>query len=100
MSIWRICVQKNNIQILFCLLQIPPFKEFSLINKRVYFDSKTKWEDIIKDLPMDTLSVFFIDGTIFQNEKWDTIRDNYLILKRCDFSLEDLQKSNFIITYP
>ncbi len=69
-------------------------------NKRGYFDSKTTWEENIKNLPSDTLSVFFIDGSTFENEEWDTIMDNYLILKRYDFSIEDLEKSNFTITYP
>jgi len=69
-------------------------------NKRGYFDSKTPWEENIKNLPSDTLSVFFIDGSTFENEEWDTIRDNYLILERYDFSIEDLKKSNFTITYP
>jgi hypothetical protein len=69
-------------------------------NKRGYFDSKTTWEENIKNLPSDTLSVFFIDGSIFENEEWDTIKDNYLILKRYDLSIEDLEKCNFTITYP
>tara|TARA_R110002050_G_scaffold300435_1_gene469783 strand:+ start:1819 stop:2235 length:417 start_codon:yes stop_codon:yes gene_type:complete len=69
-------------------------------NKRSYFDSKTTWEENIKNLPSDTLSVFFIDGITFENEEWETIRDNYNILKRYDFSIEDLEKSNFTIVYP
>ncbi len=69
-------------------------------NKRGYFDSKTPWEENIKNLPSDTLSVFFIDGNTLENEEWDTIRDEYLILERYDLSLEDLKKNNFTITYP
>lgn len=68
--------------------------------KRGYFDSKTTWEENVKDLPSDTLSVFFIDGSTFENEEWDTIRDEYLIIERYDLSIEDLEKSNFTITYP
>lgn len=69
-------------------------------NKRGYFDSKTPWEENIKNLPSDTLSVFFINGNTFENEEWDKIRDEYLILERYDLSIEDLEKSNFTITYP
>jgi hypothetical protein len=69
-------------------------------NKRGYFDSETTWKENIKNLPSDTLSVFFIDGSTFENEEWDTIQNNYLILKRYDLSIEDLEKSNFTITYP
>ncbi len=69
-------------------------------NKRGYFDSRTPWEENIHYLPSDTLSVFFIDGSTFENEEWDEIRDEYLVSERYDFSSEDLEISNFTITYP
>jgi len=69
-------------------------------NKRGYFDSKTTWKENLSSLPSDTLSVYFIDGSTFENEEWEVIKGNYLIIKRYDLSIEDLEKSNFIISYP
>ena len=69
-------------------------------NKIWYYDSKNKWNENIKKLPADTLSVFLIDADIFENKDWNTICDNYLILKRYDLSIEDLEKTDYTITYP
>lgn len=51
-------------------------------------------------LPADTLSVFFIDNAIYDNEPWDSIRVNYQILRRLDLSIEDLKANNYTIKYP
>lgn len=40
-------------------------------NKRGYFDSKTPWQENIKKIPSDTLSVFFIDGNTFETKDWE-----------------------------
>ncbi len=64
------------------------------------FDSRTRWEEIIKGLPRDTLSVYFIDGKVYDTVPWDSIRVHYKILERRDFSLEELQKLDFRISYP
>jgi hypothetical protein len=49
---------------------------------------------------MDTLMVFIFDSNIIENKNWDTIVKNYMILKRYDLSLFDLEGMNWTITYP
>ena len=46
------------------------------------------------------MSVFIFDSEVLENIEWKEIRDNYMILKRYDLSLEDLQKLDFTLYYP
>lgn len=63
-------------------------------------DSRTKWEDNIQKLPRDTLSIFIIDSEEYENKSWNEVKNNYLILKRYDLSLENLKALNWTVTYP
>jgi hypothetical protein len=56
------------------------------------------WED--KFQYIDTLMIFIFDEETLQIVPWDTIQEKYMILKRYDLSLEDLQGMNWTITYP
>jgi hypothetical protein len=49
---------------------------------------------------IDTLSVFVFDAQVLENTPWDTVKVKYLVLKRFDLSFDDLNKLNWIITYP
>jgi hypothetical protein len=49
---------------------------------------------------IDTLSVFIFDAQVLENTPWDTVKAKYIILKRYDLSLDDLNKLNWTITYP
>ncbi len=60
----------------------------------------SKWEDRFKALPSDTLSIFVFDAQQLDTTSWTKMRDEYKILKRYDFSLRDLQRLDFTITYP
>jgi hypothetical protein len=51
-------------------------------------------------LPADTLSFFIFDYEIIERYDWQTIRDNYMILVRYDFSHADLKKLKWNIYYP
>ena len=54
-----------------------------------------------KDLiTSDTMMVYVFDAQVLDNSTWDVVKENYLILKRFDLSLEDLRKNNWKITYP
>jgi len=59
-------------------------------DKRSYFEH----------LPADTLTIFFVDNAVYENEPWDSIQVNYKILKRLDLSIDDLKELNYKITYP
>ena len=65
-----------------------------------FFDTKEEWADFFADLPADTLSVFFIKGTVFDSLSMETIRNQNLVLKRKDLSFKEVLDSNFIIAYP
>jgi len=69
--------------------------------KGLAYITSDRYEKIIKDLPKDTLSVFFIHVDLSQKyTTWQEIRENCDILKRYDLSLTDLQILNFTIPYP
>lgn len=54
-----------------------------------------------KDLiPYDTLMVYVFDSEVLESTSWETVKANYLILKRYDLSLQDLKNTNWTITYP
>ncbi len=46
------------------------------------------------------LMLYIFNNKTVESVPWDTIRQNYLILKRYDLSLEDLDSLNWTITYP
>ena len=68
--------------------------------ERYYFTSQVPYEEIFQQLPRDTMSFFFFDYEIFSSLDWEEIRDNRRFLKRYDFSLEDLKRLNWTVTYP
>jgi len=59
------------------------------------------WEEIIAGdrIPSDTLMVFVFDAYI-ENTDWSDVVNDYMVLKRFDLSLEDLEKMDWTIAYP
>jgi hypothetical protein len=51
-------------------------------------------------LPMKRVMVFIYDEKTIKTIFWDTIKAKKLYLKRYDLKLEDLQNSNWRISYP
>jgi hypothetical protein len=59
------------------------------------------WESFFQTrIDSDTLMVFIIDEEVLLNNPWDTVRKNYMILKRYDLSLQDLIDLDWTVTYP
>jgi hypothetical protein len=59
------------------------------------------WESIFSGrIDSDTLQVFAYSKDSVQLSKWDYIEENYLILDRKEFSLNDLQQSNWQVEFP
>jgi hypothetical protein len=50
--------------------------------------------------PTDTLSVFFFDPDTLAKYEWETIRKEYKVLVRYDFSHADLKRLEWRIYYP
>jgi len=62
------------------------------------------YEDVIKSLPKDTLSIFIINIDSVGKFTWEEIRQGYKILRRYDLSLSDIRclymNSCPVIPYP
>jgi len=57
-------------------------------------------EGIIKTTQHETIMYFIYDANLLETTSWDTIVKYYMILKRYDLTIEDLQRSDWTITYP
>jgi len=55
---------------------------------------------IINELPKDTLSFYFFDPNVIENEGWEKVRDEYLVLRRYDLSEDDLRTLDFTVPFP
>jgi hypothetical protein len=75
--------------------------QFSLIRpssmQDKFYNSPSK--GIFSD-KIDTLSVFIFSKYVLMNYQWDIVKSKYMILKRYDLGLNDLEKLNWIVTYP
>lgn len=69
-------------------------------SSRYIYYSGIKWEDIFENLPQDTLSVYIFHADTLNKYTWEIVRNDYMILKRYDLSLDDLKKGDFTIKYP
>jgi hypothetical protein len=58
------------------------------------------WERAFKEDIQQKILVFIFDASIVENTPWDTIRSKYLVLKRYDLTLKDLDSLNFKAAYP
>lgn len=67
---------------------------------KFFIDKREPWSEEINDLAADTLSIFFFEKTSFEDSSWTKIRDNYMVLRRYDLSLQDLERIDFDVTYP
>jgi len=74
-------------------LKTKPYSKNSISTRYCY-------DRIMQYLDSDTISVFIFDAQIVETVTWDTIRKNYMILKRYDLSYPDLVRLNWQITYP
>jgi len=48
----------------------------------------------------DTVYVYVFDAAVVDTTPWDIVAKDYLVLKRYDLSLEDLQRLDWQVTYP
>jgi hypothetical protein len=98
----------NNSLLVFYQLNYPDTSlqkikpDLTMVQQRSYglIVSETKWDDLIKQNNDQMLWIFFLAGGTFEKYSWDTVRSQYIILKRMNFSLDSLQKLNWIVQYP
>ena len=58
------------------------------------------YEGVMSSPKSDTIMVYVFDAQVLETTPWDTVTANNMYLKRYDLSLQDLQNSNWTITYP
>lgn len=68
--------------------------------KAFQFSTTDKLSKYFSELPVDTLSVFFVSQDTVSKYSWNQIKTRYLILKRQDISLDDLKDKSYLIFYP
>ena len=48
----------------------------------------------------DTVFVYIFDASVIENTPWEVVARDYLVLKRYDLTLSDLQRLDWRVTYP
>ena len=66
-------------------------KEIKHGSRYIYY-SGIKWDEVLSMLPNDTMSVFIFHTDTLNKYAWEDVRDRYMILKRYDFSFEDMKR--------
>ncbi len=65
-----------------------------------YFSGRVDWEGVYSEAPNGILSVFYFSLDTINYYPWDTIKEQYKVLRRDDFSLDDLMDRDFSLSYP
>ena len=47
-----------------------------------------------------TMQLFIFNSNVIENIPWDSIVKHYMVLKRYQFTVSDMEKGNWTITYP
>jgi len=81
---------------------ILPVEEINIrdLSGNVFVGNNADFIRIINDLPKDTLSFYFFDANVIENEGWEKVRDEYLVLRRYDLSEDDLRTLDFTVPFP
>lgn len=58
------------------------------------------WEGAFDEVVNQKLIIFIFDAAVADSVPWETIKKDYLILKRYDLTLKDLDSLNFEVIYP
>ncbi len=64
------------------------------------YRSKLEWEKMFLYIKTDTISIYIFHTDTLNKYSWKEICEDYLVLKRYDFSLEDLKRLKYNIPYP
>jgi len=65
-----------------------------------YIDFKKDYETVFKAIPSGKLSIYILNKDTVNKLIWDKVRDEYKILKRYDFTYDELKSKDWIIVYP
>lgn len=63
------------------------------------FASKSSYESIFKyRIPSGVMMIYVFDGSTLETQGWDYIKNNNLVYKRYDLTLQDLNNMNWTLT--
>ena len=66
-----------------------------------YWDIREPLADFFKkNLLVDTMSVYIFHPDTLAKYSWDEVRNDYMILRRYDLSLKNVEQHNFTVIYP
>ena len=70
-------------------------------NRDAMYSNLRCYEDIFKrDTYSDEVYVYIFDAELIENTPWEVVTRDYLVLKRYDLTLSDLQRLDWRVTYP
>ena len=78
--------------------RIHPIEEMSRYYSTFIMSEGKDWPKSLSDT--DTIRVFVFDSEKYNETDWSTIRDQYLILLRYDFTKAELDALGWLIAYP
>lgn len=57
---------------------------------------ETNWETCFADkIPSGKLSIFIFDNAVLSSQPWDSVRNNVMIYKRIDITIDSLKKVDY-----
>lgn len=65
-----------------------------------YLTSSIKWEEIVKEQPEAKLSIYIFNSDTINSYDWAQIKNGNKVMKRMDFSIEELENKNWTIVFP
>lgn len=69
-------------------------------NERAPVDSRKDWEKVInEDIPGKKLLVFVFSIPV-NDTNWDSVRNNYLVQKRYELTVDDLKAMKWVVEFP
>ena len=75
-------------------------RERFTIKPNSIYKQRTDWRRFFKDSDSSKIRIFLFDIAVLDTVAWDKIREDYLVAKRYEYTLEQLDSLNWTITYP
>lgn len=58
------------------------------------------WKSYLSISKSEVMTILLFDKAVVENTPWKTIREDYMVLKRYEYTLKQLDSLNWTITYP
>ncbi len=74
--------------------------DLAIIPPNNSIEQEDAWLKYFEQPNTSKVMLYLIDKDVFDDQPWDSIKANYMVLERYDLSLQDLKQMNWTITYP